>query len=249
MNFNFLKILGLLACLTSLPYSQKGSNLPESMYMNISLGVLQPQGEFANNVTNNGYGVDFDGGWYIYNGPVGLGVNIIAAQYGNFTRQIPYSYFSSLVTLTEKTASTIFIVNPYVQPTLRMGDFSFYTKFFAGYQVLETKTKIQNDAQENNENEDDESDYIAQSTVAADGAFDYGVGLGMRFPIFRGGENGPLFICLEMKWSKGGEAEYLNAGKDGAIVLSDPVDGPVTTTLNPDKSMTDLFNVSIGIGF
>jgi hypothetical protein len=85
--------------------------------------------------------------------------------------------------------------------------------------------------------------------VATDGAFDYGVGLGMRFPIFRDGENGPLFICLEMKWSKGGEAEYLNAGKDGAIVLSDPVDGPVTTTLNPDESMTDLFNISIGIGF
>ena len=88
MNFNFLKILGLLACLTSLPYSQKGSNLPESMYMNISLGVLQPQGEFANNVTNNGYGVDFDGGWYIYNGPVGqelillqLNMEILLAKY------------------------------------------------------------------------------------------------------------------------------------------------------------------------
>jgi len=52
-----------------------------------------------------------------------------------------------------------------------------------------------------------------------------------------------------MKWSKGGEAEYLNAGKDGAIVLSDAADGPVTTTFNPDKSMTDLFNISIGIGF
>ena len=52
-----------------------------------------------------------------------------------------------------------------------------------------------------------------------------------------------------MKWSKGGEAEYLNAGKEGAIVLSDPADGPVKTILNPDKSKTDLFNISIGIGF
>ena len=247
MNNNFLKAIGIVVCLASLTYAQKSSNLPESAYMNISLGVLQPQGDFANNVTNNGYGIDFDGGWYIYNGPLGLGVNIIAAQYGNFSRQIPYSYFSSLVTLTETTESTIFIINPYVQPTLRMGDFSFHTKFFAGYQALETKTKIQNDEQENNE--DDEPDYIAQSTVANDGTFDYGVGLGMRYPIFRGGENGPIFICLEMKWSKGGEAEYLNAGKDGAIVLSDPADGPVTTTLNPDKSKTDLFNISIGIGF
>ena len=114
---------------------------------------------------------------------------------------------------------------------------------------LETNTKIKNDEQQNNEYDDDEPDYLAQSNVANDGAFDYGAGFGVRFPIFRGGDNGPVFICLEMKWSKGGEAEYLNAGKDGAIVLSDPADGPVTTTLNPDKSKTDLFNISIGIGF
>ena len=73
MKNNFLMILGIVICLASLPHAQNGSNLPESVYMNVSFGVLQPQGEFANNVTNNGYGVDFDGGWYIYNGPVGLG--------------------------------------------------------------------------------------------------------------------------------------------------------------------------------
>ena len=82
---------------------------PENVYLNVSFVVVQPQAEFSRNVTNNGYGVDFDGGWYIYNGPVGLGLNLIAAQYGNFTRQIPYSYFSSLVTLTETTQSTIFM--------------------------------------------------------------------------------------------------------------------------------------------
>ena len=52
MNYNFLKVLGVIAFLTSLPYLQKDSNLPESVYMNISFSVLQPQGEFANNVTN-----------------------------------------------------------------------------------------------------------------------------------------------------------------------------------------------------
>ena len=85
--------------------------------------------------------------------------------------------------------------------------------------------------------------------MSSDGAFDYGVGLGMRFPIFRNLEKGPIFLSLEMKWSKGGEAEYLNASKEGAIVLSDPADGPVTTTLNSDRSKTDLFNISLGIGF
>ena len=59
----------------------------------------------------------------------------------------------------------------------------------------------------------------------------------------------PILINMELKWSNGGEAKYLNAGNDGSIVLSDPADGPVTTTLYPDQSKTDLFNISIGIGF
>ena len=229
--------------------AQEEPNLPEGVYMNISFVVVQPQGEFSKNVTNNGYGVDFDGGWFIYNGPVDLGINLVAAQYGNFTRQIPYSYFSSLVTLTENTQSTIFTINPYVQPTLRLGDFSFFSKFFAGYQILETDTEIKNDEQQNNQQDEDEPDYIAKSNVASDGAFDYGIGIGMRFPILRNSGKGPIFLNLEMKWSRGGEAEYLNAGKEGAIVLSDPSDGPITTTLNPDRSKTDLFNISLGIGF
>ena len=222
---------------------------PEGFYMNISFVVVQPQGEFSKNVTNNGYGVDFDGGWFIYNGPVALGINLVVAQYGNFTRQIPYSYFSSLVTLTETTQSTIFIINPYIQPTLRLGDFSFYSKLFAGYQILETDTEIKNYEQQNNQQGEDEPDYIAKSNVASDGAFDFGIGIGIRFPILRSSGKGPIFLNLEMKWSKGGEAEYLNAGKEGAIILSDPSDGPITTTLNPDRSKTDLFNISLGIGY
>ena len=32
--------------------------------------VAAAQEEFSNNVTNNGYGIDFEGGWYVYNGPI-----------------------------------------------------------------------------------------------------------------------------------------------------------------------------------
>ena len=34
-----------------------------------------------------------------------------------------------------------------------------------------------------------------------------------------------------------------------ATEFSDPADGPVTTTFYPEKSKTDLFTISIGIGF
>ena len=249
MTYRMIVSLALVIISMNYLMGQEVREKPENVYLNVSFVVVQPQAEFSKNVTNNGYGVDFDGGWFIYNGPVALGINLVAAQYGNFTRQIPYSYFSSLVTLTETTQSTIFTINPYVQPTLRLGDFSFFSKFFAGYQILETDTEIKNDEQQNNQQDEDEPDYIAKSNVASDGAFDYGIGIGMRFPILRNSGKGPIYLNLEMKWSRGGEAEYLNAGKEGAIVLSDPSDGPITTTLNPDRSRTDLFNISLGIGF
>ena len=238
--------------LFTISFSQNTKTLPNNVFANIRFVVAVPQGDFSDNVTNNGYGFDGDIGWYVYNGPIALGINIAGAQYGKSKRQIPYSYFSSLVTLTETTSSDIFIINPFIQPTLRFGDFSFYAKIFGGYQSLSTDTKILNEDQENNYNDDDDDDqpeYIAKSNVATDGSFNYGAGLGLRFPVYRGGENGPIYASLELKWSQGGEAEYLNPNKEGSIVLSDPSDGPVTTTLYPDKSKTDLFNISIGIGF
>ncbi len=257
MDNIFVRAMIVIVVLIKMSYGQSIKQLPNNIYGNISFAVAVPQGEFSNNVTNNGYGVDLDGGWYVFNGPIALGMNIIWAQYGRLTRNIPYSYFSSAVTLTEITQSGILVLNPYVRPTVRLGDFSFYTKLSGGYHILSTETKIQNDDQVNNLNNenDDVPEYIARSTVASDGAFNYGFGLGLRFRLFRGRKqpdgsmSSPTLINLELKLSKGGEAEYLNAGKEGSIEFSDPEDGPVTTTFYPEKSKTDLFTISIGIGF
>jgi len=257
MVSKFIKVITVLGGLFVIGLGQNSKQLPDNIYGNMSFAVAVPQGEFSDNVTNNGYGVDVDGGWYVFNGPIALGLTIIGAQYGRLTRNIPYSYFSSAVTITETTQSGILVLNPYVRPTLRLGDFSFYTKLFGGYHKLSTETKIQNDDQVNNSNNenDDAPEYIARSTVASDGAFNYGFGLGLRFRLFRGRKqpdgsmSSPTLINLELKWSKGGEAEYLNAGKEGSIEFSDPADGPVTTTFYPEKSKTDLFTISIGIGF
>ena len=257
MVSKFIKVITVLGGLFVIGLGQNSKQLPDNIYGNMSFAVAVPQGEFSDNVTNNGYGVDVDGGWYVFNGPIALGLTIIGAQYGRLTRNIPYSYFSSAVTITETTQSGILVLNPYVRPTMRLGDFNFYRKLFGGYQILSTETKIQNDDQiinSNNEN-DDAPEYIARSTIATDGAFNYGFGLGLRFRLFRGRKqpdgsiSSPTLINLELKWSKGGEAEYLNAGKEGSIEFSDPADGPVTTTFYPEKSKTDLFTISIGIGF
>lgn len=127
-----IKILTASGILLAVGFGQNPEELPDNVFGNISFVVAVPQEEFSNNVTNNGYGIDFDGGWYVYNGSVAIGMNIIGAQYGIFNRQIPFSYFSSAVTLTETTQSGILILNPYIRPTLRLGDFSFYVKVFGG---------------------------------------------------------------------------------------------------------------------
>ena len=253
MGRTFIYKIIIIHIFFNILFGQTSNQAPDNLFANMSFVIAVPQGEFSDNVSNNGYGGDFDFGWFVYNGPIAVGLNILVAQYGNAKREIPYSYFSSLVTLTESTRSDIIIINPYVQPTLRIGDVNFYAKFFGGLQILSTDTKITNDDQENNWNnsndDDDEPGYIAKSNVATDFAFNIGAGFGFRFPIFRSKDSGPLFASLELKWSNGGNAEYLNASKDGSIALSDPSDGPVTTTLYPDESKTNLFNISIGIGF
>ena len=88
-------------------YGQSTKQLPNNIYGNISFAVTVPQGEFADNVTNNGYGVDCDGGWYVFNGPIALGMTIIGAQYGTLTRNIPYSTIYPNVTSITPAGSNI----------------------------------------------------------------------------------------------------------------------------------------------
>ena len=251
------KIIALVFLSWSFTVCQMTSRVPNNVYGTVSLVIAQPQGEFSNNVNRNGLGVNLDGGWYIFNGPVAIGGSVIFAQYGSLSRDIPFSYFSSAITLRETTQSGIVLINPYVRPTIKIGTFNLFLKAFGGYQILTTDTKIQNDDQinQNSNSDDDQPEYIAKSTIYEDGAFNYGYGLGVRFALFPGKikadgtMSSPTIINLEFKWSNGGEARYLNAGEDGSIVFSDPADGPVTTTFFPKKSETDLFCISIGVGF
>ena len=136
MDNIIVRVVIVIIVSLKMSYGQSAKQLPNNIYGNISFAIAIPQGEFADNVTNNGYGVDCDGGWYVFNGPIAAGMSIIGAQYGRLTRNIPYSYFSSAVTLTEITQSGILILNPYIRPTLRLGDFCFYTKLYSFQEIF-----------------------------------------------------------------------------------------------------------------
>ena len=234
-----------------LSFSQTSRPFDDNLYGSLSLLIAKPQGDFSNHVTNNGYGLDIDGGYRFGSSPFAIGLNLAFTTYGKLERKIPFSYFSDMVKLTETTESKIMILDPYLKASLYFTrNVSVYVKGFGGYQFLNTSTTLKNDDQiEGDRGDDTDKPYIAKSDVFKDGAFNYGYGVGMRFPIpFMSGKGKKPVINIECKWSTGGEAEYLNAGKKGSIVFSNPADGPVTTSYFPEKSNTDLFNISIGVG-
>ena len=243
---SFIYKFTIFSCLCCLSASQKSKPLNDKISGSLSLLIAKPQGDFSNHVTNNGYGIDIDGGYRFGDSPFAIGLNLAFATYGKLERKIPFSYFSDLVKLTETTESEIIMLDPYLKASLHLTtNVSIYVKGFGGYQYLSTSTTLKNDEQ----GDSNDKPYIAKSDVFKDGTFNYGYGVGMRFPIpFMGGEGKTPVINIECKWSTGGEAQYLNAGKDGAIVFSNPADGPVTTTYYPEQSKTDLFNISIGVG-
>lgn len=243
---SFIYKFTIFSCLCCLSASQTSKPLNDKISGSLSLLIAKPQGDFSNHVTNNGYGIDIDGGYRFGNSPFAIGLNLAFATYGKLERKIPFSYFSDLVKLTETTESEIIMLDPYLKASLHLTtNVSIYVKGFGGYQYLSTSATLKNDEQ----GDSNDKPYIAKSDVFKDGTFNYGYGVGMRFPIpFMGGEAKTPVINIECKWSTGGEAQYLNAGKDGAIVFSNPADGPVTTTYYPEQSKTDLFNISIGVG-
>ena len=248
---SFIYKFTIFSCLFCLSSSQTSKPLDDKISGSLSLLIAKPQGDFSNHVTNNGYGIDIDGGYRFGNSPFAIGLNLAFATYGKLERKIPFNYFSDLVKLTETTESKIMMLDPYLKASLHLStNVSIYVKAFGGYQYLNTSTTLKNDEQvEGDSSDNNDKPYIAKSDVFKDGTFNYGYGIGMRFPIpFMGGEGKKPVINIECKWSTGGEAQYLNAGKDGAIVFSDPADGPVTTTYYPEQSKTDLFNISIGVG-
>ncbi len=242
----FIYKFTIFSCLCCLSASQTSKPLNDKISGSLSLLIAKPQGDFSNHVTNNGYGIDIDGGYHFGKSPFAIGLNLAFATYGKLERKIPFSYFSDLVKLTETTESEIIMLDPYLKASLHLTtNVSIYVKGFGGYQYLSTSTTLKNDEQ----GDSNDKPYIAKSDVFKDGTFNYGYGVGIRFPIpFMGGEGKKPVINIECKWSTGGEAQYLNAGKVGAIVFSDPADGPVTTTYYPEQSKTDLFNISIGVG-
>ncbi|SVB89983.1 uncharacterized protein METZ01_LOCUS242837, partial [marine metagenome] len=194
-----------------------------------------PQGEFKDEGVPTGFGLDINGLWYP-SGQVGLGLNLGISQYGNSERNIPFNYYTDLVTITEKTTNDLAYGHLLLKLIPFQGKVKPYFEGLLGMKNLSTTTKvISEDCPE------EEGCEIASSTNYSDNAFSYGGGCGLEITITSiGGEEGLniegdagstiegiLSFYINARYMLGSEAEYL---KEGSITYSEP---PVKTYFDP----------------
>ncbi len=74
--------------------------------VDIALIGQLPKGEFKDEGVPTGFGLGINGLWYPSK-QFGLGLNVGISQYGNSERQIPFSYYTDLITITEKTTNDL----------------------------------------------------------------------------------------------------------------------------------------------
>ena len=162
-----------------------------------SIGLMGqlPKGELKTQGVPTGFGLDFNGILYPVD-QLGFGINIGYGQYGSSSRQIPFNYFSDLITIEEKTTNSIghghlfFKLTPFnqkwnVQP---------YMEGLFGFKYLSTKTALYN----NNCYDDPDTSHddceIASSTNASDFAFSYGWGGGIDVLLTKIDEKSVCFL-------------------------------------------------------
>ena len=215
----------------------------------VEIGLIGqlPQKEFKDEGVSNGIGFDLSGFWNP-NPYFGLGLNIGGTQYGSSKRQIPFSYFSSAVTITEKTTNDIFYGHLLFRIKPFTGNVKPYIETLIGLKNLSTTTELLNEiCVDNSETEYDDCE-IASSTNASDFVFSYGWGVGADVLLVKMDNelknSGFLGFFVGGRYLYGEDAQYL---KEGDIEFSDPADGPVTTTFNWTESATDLLQISFGL--
>ena len=216
-----------------------------------------PKGEFADQGVTTGLGLDLNAEIYPVN-ELGVGINFGGSIYDQSARNIPFSYYSDLITITERVENTIvhghvfFKIKP-LAAIQKKYNVQPYLEGLVGFKNLQTTVSLYNE----NCYDSPETDYdeceIASSVINTpesqnSTAWSYGIGGGLEvaFPNNnQRGNSGNIFFYLGGRYLYGTKATYL---KEGDIEFSDPDDGPVESTFNWNESETDLLQVNVGIG-
>lgn len=225
----------LCVCLLGLFLTSQNS-FGQSVGLNLSFAF--PQGDFKENLNTFGWGGSAEGVLPLHP-VVGVGLNLGFFNYGNETRNEPWSLTIPDITLEVTRSNNIANFHLFLRLAPPMTTFKPYVDLLAGGSYLFTETKVysQKGVYQNNEE-------IASTNTLSDFAWSYGVGAGFMFKVLdlpseQEGMDAELFIDLKARHLWGTEAQYL---RKGDVTISN---GKVYYT--PRQSKTDMLTAHLGV--
>lgn len=209
------------------------SSFSNAQQAGINLSLAIPQGEFADQVDNLGYG--FSGEFMLLSpkprSPIGLGLNISYYIYGNESRSEPMYNIPEVFVRVDRTNN---LVNFHVvfEIGLPTGRIRPYVQGLFGGEYLFTETNVKNESNQ---------DPFASSTNYDDWAWSYGVGGGIS--ILLSGDSvteiGAIYLDLKGRYLFSSEAVYL---KEGSVEVDRQ-----QVRYYPSVSKTDLISIHAGV--
>ncbi|RKY80299.1 hypothetical protein DRQ07_05615 [candidate division KSB1 bacterium] len=210
------------------------------MSVDLRLGMGLPQGEFKDNVQNNGFDFTGDFLYRFANSPLSVGASASFIIYGSETRREPFSTTIPDVFVDVTTTNSIIMGNFLIRIQGNDGQIVPYGEGIFGLSYLTTDTRIENASN---------SEEIASSNNFNDITFCYGGGAGLKIRVYKNSNYGKsydgdndlssVYVNLNFRYIKGGEAEYLKEGSisfDGTKVVYDT-----------KRSTTDINIITIGV--
>ena len=228
------RIFSLLLFLLITPAALAQTTIPR-VTANFIMGI--PVGEFDDNVSTVGFGLNVSGGIGFAGLPFMIGADLGYMIYGFERRSVPFSTTIPDVTVDVETTNNIVLGHLFFRLQPQQGRFQPYLEGLFGFKYLFTRTSIKNIS-----NGDD----VASSTNFDDFASSYGVGAGFDILISSNQrENGKslnISIHAGVKYLLGSNAEYLERGSITRLNNGDVV-------FDVSRSRTDLVMPQLGATF
>lgn len=232
----------LLVLSTTGPTSVQAQNASGAVRPQGSISFLVgvPQGEFRDNVSNPGFGLDVFGGLGFGRSPVVIGLDVGFLIYGRERRSEPFSNTIPDVTVDVETTNNILQTHFVLRLQPPEGAIRPYADALIGFKYLFTQTRIESERFGDNE-------AIASSTNFDDFALSYGIGGGVTIDLYRPrGEDKEVEsvgLQLGVQYLLGSEADYLRKGsirREGGSIEFD-VERSRTTFLEPSLGIAVQF--------
>ena len=199
--------------------------------LGIDFNTVIPQGEFKQNVKNNGFGVSGNFLVGLGKSPLLAGVDAGFATYGHESRKVPLSGSIPDITLDVDTDNNIILTHFLLRAQPRHGAVRPYVDGLVGFKYLFTKTTVKSDSSD---------EPLASNNNLSDFAFSYGIGAGVQARIATLGRGHELFFDAKARYLWGNQARYL---KEGSILR---VGG--TAIFDVLSSQTNVVTLQFGVG-